>query len=100
MKQQRQADSEGGPRFVEILAWIGIATLAFHAAFAWAAASWVIVLYLFALLQLARADTWRKAFYSGLAVGFLMAAVRLDFFWRIFSAGALVLWLICAFWIG
>ena len=47
-----------------------------------------------------RADRWRKAFYSGLAVGLLIAAVRLAFFWRIFSGGAFALWLVYAFWIG
>ena len=100
MKQDCQASSHAGPKFAGILAWIGVAGLAFHAAFAWAAASWFIILYLFALIQLARTNTWRKAFYSGLVVGILIAVVRLDFFWRIFSAGAIALWLICAFWIG
>ena len=60
----------------------------------------LIVVYLAALLRLARAETWRKAFYPGLAVGLLIAAVRLAFFWRIFSAAACVLWLVYAFWIG
>jgi apolipoprotein N-acyltransferase len=49
---------------------------------------------------LAQADRWRKAFYSGLTVGLLIALVRLQFFWRLFSGGAVGLWLVYAFWIG
>jgi len=83
-----------------MLSWIVVAVAAFHAAYASSKASFLIPLYLFALLQLARADRWRKAFYSGLAVGLLIAALRLQFLWRIFSGGAVVLWLVYAFWIG
>jgi apolipoprotein N-acyltransferase len=58
------------------------------------------VVYLFALVQLAKAVTLRRAFYSGLAVGLVIAVVRLEFFWRIFSVGAVALWVVYAFWIG
>jgi apolipoprotein N-acyltransferase len=80
--------------------WVGIATVAFHLAYVWPLSGFFVVVYLFALAQLARLDTWRKAFYSGLAVGLLIAVGRLDFFWTIFSAGALALWLVYAFWLG
>lgn len=86
--------------YLSILLWVLVAVASFHAAYASANASFLIVLYLFALLQLARTDRWRKAFYSGLAVGFLIAAFRLAFFWRVFSGGAIALWLVYAFWIG
>ena len=86
--------------FARILFWIIVAVAAFHAAYASAYASFLAVVYLFALLQLAQADRWRKAFYSGLAVGLLIAVVRLQFFWRLFSGGAVALWLVYAFWIG
>jgi apolipoprotein N-acyltransferase len=86
--------------FTRILFWVVVATAAFHAAYASVNTSFLIVLYLFALLQLAQADRWRKAFYSGLAVGFLIAAVRLEFFWRLFLGGAVALWVVYAFWIG
>lgn len=82
------------------LFWITVAAAAFHGAYASVNGSLLIVLYLFALLQLAPTDHWRKAFYSGLAVGLLIAAVRLAFFWRIFSGGAAALWLVYAFWLG
>jgi apolipoprotein N-acyltransferase len=86
--------------FIALFFWIIVAAAAFHAAYASASTSPLIVLYLFALLRLAQTDRWRKAFYPGLAVGFLIAAVRLAFFWRLFSGAALALWVVYAFWIG
>jgi apolipoprotein N-acyltransferase len=80
--------------------WIAVAVGAFHAAYGFAHASFLIVLYLFALLQLARAATWRQAFYPGLAVGLLIAVGRLGFFWRIFGGGAAALGMVYALWIG
>ena len=41
-----------------------------------------------------------EAFYPGLAVGLGLGVLRLGFFWNIFSAGAVALWLVFAFWIG
>ena len=86
--------------FARLLCWIMVAVAAFHAAYACPNASFLVVLYLFALLQLAQVDRWRKAFYSGLTVGLLIALVRLQFFCRLFSGGAVALWLVYAFWIG
>ena len=85
---------------LRICGWITVAVVAFHSAYSSAHLSWLMVLYLFALLQLARADTWRKAFYPGLAVGVLIASSRLTFFWRIFGGGAMALWLVYAVWVG
>jgi len=83
-----------------ILGWVILSALAFHAAYAWPQTGLLAGVYLFALVLLAKTDTWRKAFYSGLAVGMLIAMARLEFFWTIFSAGAIALWLVYAFWIG
>jgi apolipoprotein N-acyltransferase len=95
------ATSQTAPvRRTGILVWVLVAFAAFHAAYATVATIWLIVIYLFALLQLAQADKWRKAFYPGLAVGLLIAVGRLEFFWNIFSGGAFALWLVYAFWIG
>jgi len=80
--------------------WIVTGSLAFHAAYALPRLAFLVVLYLFCVIQLARAKTWRGAFYSGLALGLLAGAPRLAFFWTIFSGGALALWLVYAFWIG
>jgi apolipoprotein N-acyltransferase len=85
---------------IALTVWACLAALAFAAAFSRPEAACAMVLYLFALLQLARAETWRKAFYSGLAVGLWIAGTKLDFFWNIFGAGAVALWLVFAFWIG
>jgi apolipoprotein N-acyltransferase len=87
-------------QFADASIWVAVAAAAFHAAYAWPKASFLVVVYLFALLQLARQPTWRKAYYAGLAVGLLIAAVRLEFFWRIFSGGAIALWYVYAFWIA
>jgi apolipoprotein N-acyltransferase len=86
--------------FIRILVWAAIAMAAFHAAYLSAKLSFLMVLYLFALLQLARTDGWRAAFYPGLAVGLVDAALGLSFFWKIFSGGAVTLWVIYAFWVG
>jgi apolipoprotein N-acyltransferase len=82
------------------LLWIVVAAVAFHLAYWSVAGSYLIGLYLLALVQLGRAETGRKAFYAGLLVGLLIAVGKLEFFWRIFSASAVALWLVYAFWIG
>ena len=60
----------------------------------------LVVVYVFALIQLARGKTWRRAFYPGLCVGVAIGAVHLTFFWTIFSGGAAALWLVFAVWLG
>lgn len=85
---------------VGILVWTLVAAAAFHTAYGLHKAGWLIVVYLFALLQLAQAGAWRRTYYVGLSVGFLIAVVWLAFFWRIFSAGSIGLWYVYAFWIG
>ena len=82
------------------LGWIATAAFAFHLAYTTPQTSFLVILYIFALLQLARNDSGRKAFYSGLTVGLLLAVGRLDFFWNIFGTGCAALWLVYAFWIG
>ncbi|HOX56203.1 MAG TPA: nitrilase-related carbon-nitrogen hydrolase [Candidatus Paceibacterota bacterium] len=86
--------------FARISLWVVVAAAAFHAAYASVHGSLLIVLYLFALLQLAQAGRWRLAFYPGLAVGLLIAVARLGFFWVLFSGAAIALWFVYAFWIG
>ena len=86
--------------FARISFWVVVAAAAFHAAYAFATGSLFMVLYLFALLQLAQAERWRLAFYPGFAVGLLIAVVRLGFFWVLFSGAAITLWFIYAIWIG
>ncbi len=89
-----------GTTLAQLALWTFVAAAAFHGAYASARTSWLIVFYLFALLQLAQANTWRQSLYSGLAVGLLIAVGRLGFFWNIFSGGAGALWLVYAFWVA
>ena len=84
----------------ETILWIVVASTAFHAAYFSAWSAFLVVVYLFALLRLTCVSSSRKAFYTGLTVGLLIAVGRLDFFWHIFSVAALALWLVYAFWIG
>ena len=60
----------------------------------------LIVGYVACLVQLARLKTSRQSFYAGLAAGLLCIAPQLTCFWNIFGPGAIVLWIILAFWIG
>ena len=85
---------------VGLAIWVMVAAAGFHAAYLSASSTWLIVVYLFALVHLAHAETGRQAVYSGLAVGLLIAAGRLWFFWNIFSRGAVALWLVYAFWVA
>jgi len=80
--------------------WVVVASAAFHLAYAIPHASFVVVVYLFALVQLARAGSWRGAAYSGLAVGFLVATGQLAFFWNVFGGGAIALFCVFAFWVA
>ena len=80
--------------------WVIIAAAAFHLAYSASAASFLIILYLFALVQLSRNVSGRKAFYSGVTVGLFIAVERLDFLWKVFGGGCAALWLVYAFWIG
>ncbi len=91
---------ESAEGFGVLVLWTFVAATAFCLSYASAQTGFIEVVYLFALVQLARASTWRKAFYPGLAVGLSLAVLRLGFLWTIFSAGALVLWLVYAFWLG
>jgi apolipoprotein N-acyltransferase len=83
-----------------VFTWAAAAAATFCIAYASPFTSLFVVFYVFALLQLARAATWRKAFYPGLAVGFVIGAAQLGFFWTIFGPGAAALWLVFGVWIG
>jgi apolipoprotein N-acyltransferase len=88
------------PRIREQILWILASALAFHSSYLSSATAFFGIFYLFALVQLAQLGIPRAGFYSGLSVGLLIGIGRLDFFWRIFGAGAIALWMVYAFWIG
>ena len=83
--------------------WLAIAVACFHTAYTsirYPAAGLLIFGYAMGLVQLTNQPTVRRAFYFGLTTGFLCYAPQLYFFWNIFGPGAIVLWLLLAFWIG
>jgi apolipoprotein N-acyltransferase len=83
--------------------WLGLAVICFYAAY-WLrqtpVAGWLMLGYAYGLIRLTDQPTVRRAFYFGLAAGFLCYAPQLLFFFRIFSVAAVVLWLILAAWVG
>jgi apolipoprotein N-acyltransferase len=82
------------------LGWISVACCAFYLSYwsPWTAP--LAVVYLFALTRLSFLTGGREAYYSALAVGVIVAAGELTFFWKIFGAGSIALWWVYAFWIA
>ena len=94
------------PKTAKALSWkraflcVAGAAVAFHLAYSSSMLCWLIVGYLFCLVQLARMKTGRLAFYFGLGAGILTVAPQLTCFWVIFGPAAIALWLVLAFWIA
>lgn len=84
------------PRY---LAWFAVALVSFHAAQTFGF-GWLLIPCGYALIELSRTPTNRRAFYPALTLGFLCYAPQLAFFWNIFNAAAISLWLIIAFWLA
>jgi apolipoprotein N-acyltransferase len=83
--------------------YLALAVICFNVAYATLkipALDLLIFGYAYSLIQLANQPTVRRAFYFGLGVGFACAAGQAFFFWNIFHAAAVILWLVFAFWIG
>jgi apolipoprotein N-acyltransferase len=83
--------------------WLVLAVACFNFAYAslkFPAAGLFIFGYALGLVRLTDQPSVRRAFYFGLATGFLCAALQLFFLWRIFGPAAIILWLVFAFWIG
>ena len=85
-------------------AWLALAVVCFQIAYCafirFPMAGLLIFGYAFGLVKLANQPSVRRAFYFGLATGFICAAPQLFFFWKIFSVAAVVLWIVFAFWIA
>ena len=82
---------------------VALAVACFHAAYsslAFPVAGFFILGYAFFLIGLTDQPNVRRAFYIGLAAGYLCYAPQLFFMWHIFGPLAPVLWLVLAFWIG
>jgi apolipoprotein N-acyltransferase len=85
------------------LLWLTLAVACFHAAYTllkFPAAGLLIFGFAYGFIRLTDQPNVRRAFYFGLAAGFLCYAPQLFFMWRIFGPLAIVLWLVLAFWIG
>lgn len=80
--------------------YAALAVSGFYIAYLGPWCAWAIALYLFAMVRLCLRGTVRTAVYAGFAVGMLVAAGQLTFFWSIFSASAIVLWCVYAFWLA
>jgi apolipoprotein N-acyltransferase len=81
--------------------WFALAAiLSFHLAYTMGSCQILIVVFLYCLFHLANVQTSRRAFYIGLGIGLAIYAPQLSYFWTIFQAGAIPLWLILSFWLG
>ncbi len=76
---------------------MGGAVGCFHLAFLYPQGWWLVLGYLGCLYELRRLPSARQAFYLGLLVGLGVFVPATTFLWTIFSAAAIPLWCILAF---
>lgn len=77
-----------------------IAALCFHVAYSLPGFGILILVYPFALVRALPHLSGRHCFYGGLALGLLLYGPHLRFFWTLFQAAAVLLWLILAVWLA
>lgn len=80
--------------------WVLAATACLQLAYTFPACSFLMLGFMFAVQRLARVGTTRQAMNVGWVLGLLVYGPQLRFFWNIFGAGAITLWLVLAFWLG
>ncbi|MFI5379406.1 MAG: apolipoprotein N-acyltransferase [Tepidisphaerales bacterium] len=85
-------------RRVMVIAVLAFAT--FHSTWALTHGWPCMTLCLGCLAILTRVSSKRVAVYGGLALGLAFYGPQLGFFWNIFGAAAILLWLVLAFWIA
>ncbi len=83
-----------------LVAYGAVAVASFHIAYSLPETGIFMLVFLFCAAQLARAETPRRAFYPGLAIGLAAYGPQSTFFFNIFSFGAGALWVVLAFWLG
>ena len=88
------------PRLSRGLVFLVSSMLCFHLAYALPGWGWLICGYPILLVQALPHLSPRQAFYCGIGTGFLCFGPQLHFFWGLFNAAAVVLWLILALWIA
>lgn len=82
------------------LLWLVIAAVCFHAAYSCPGLGILILGYPFALVRALPHLSGRHCFYGGLALGLFLYGPHLRFFWTLFQAAAVLLWLILAVWLA
>jgi apolipoprotein N-acyltransferase len=91
------------PDWKKSLLWVVLAAGCFQAAYSslkYPAAGLFIFGYAYFLVRLTEQPNVRRAFYFGLATGYLSYAPQLFFMWNIFGPFAVLLWFVLAFWVG
>ena len=80
--------------------WSLVAVAAFHAAYTFPPFSFLMVIFVFALVRLSHTRSVRYAGRLGLVLGLALYGPQLGFFWIIFGPAAIALWLVLAFWLA
>jgi apolipoprotein N-acyltransferase len=95
--------NEIGTKPLGLLKSVGLAlgaAVTFTLAYSIPRGGFLMIGFLYCLLALSKFGTARSAFYLGLALGMSVYSFQLWFFYNIFSAAAIVFWLILAFWLA
>lgn len=82
----------------EAAVFAAVAVASFHLAFCFRWAGFLIAVFAYCAFNLTRMWNVRVAVYGGLALGLLIYAPHLLFFWGIFGPPATVLWLVLPVW--
>jgi len=91
------------PGWKTSLLWVALAAGCFQVAYTSLTypAGWLFIFgYAYFLVRLTEQPSVRRAFYFGLAAGYLSYAPQLFFMWNIFGPFAVLLWFVLAFWAG
>lgn len=96
----RHATNSAGLSFRRKALIILASAASFHLAFLFEWLTGLVLLYAFALIQLATGSIPRTAFRTGFAAGFLAFVPHLVWFWNLFGATAICLWVVLPFFTG
>ena len=86
--------------FRAIVGWFLVAVLSFHVAYTFPPVSFLMAVFVFALVRLSHARSTRIVVRVGLLLGLALYGPQLDFFWTIFGPAAIALWAILALWLA
>ena len=86
--------------FRAIVGWFLVAVASFHAAYTFPPLSFLMAVFVFALVRLSHARSTRIAARVGMLLGLALYGPQLNFFWAIFGPAAIALWVVLAFWLA